>query len=878
MFKEAFSWLYSHTTDLSLTPSSITVPECLQAIDVATQHHEQVLKTYRGLKYCPSQNSESLQTALLEVQLSEQYLAFLKTSEALLQDLQPHPMYELMLKIAFQYPSLRPKIAPVFGAWLAQESTLAIEYYETYYDGVSHKVGRESPEAEMLFLLGEAVVQHYLAGLRIALQYQDNPLAICRFMGPISANPTRYVAFMIWMLEQRLSIDQLVQSGVLQQFLGYHFDSLHSDLCDEPLNPTALLYGLLQRFDCAVALVNYAKQVACDIPGYAAYDLHGQQRGTLLIINCINEFPLLTRTSANIERIINVFGQLGLRESVRTLFHCTDRDPLADPFHRFLIELIQATPTLITPALIKQVADYSAMELQKWAFFVDDSFFQGWLDSRELALLYLIPHKPHWLNHVTVSMMQSYLQSIQAAYHPGSEAENIRLLMCLYQIASLQNVDLLESIYERMIDLILRHRYLLEDNAIFRLLRSSPFAEKYADKRANALMKNLEEIVHAFLSQPLDDADFSRLKSDWNWLYEQIEALQLLNKFKVIFPKEEIDLIVYLFEQHSQTERPSWDRLMDALQLKGSGSEPTSKKNRQALLGILTKVDDNHLRHMILDMLRLDQASLLAVNPRFFLDAIHAGNKGLLDWYLQVKDLDDRLLDQAINSQQWSMIEHWIVNYELPEFSTDLIDRLLIAVSGSQNIGLLRRLIHDCDYSFSKAAIAQALRVASQHDDDKALYSLYYLKPSPMALKVAFAQAIENQSHHALAFFTGMKKAKPNLAFEMQRAFNAAVRTNDIALVSRLTQCAANGPPRKVIQVAMEKAMELHQTEMVNLLNGILHPSSSPKVVPKKVKSSKSFCSTDSLAHLSLFSSPMAASLSAEELRPAAARASATPL
>lgn len=181
---------------------------------------------------------------------------------------------------------------------------MALEYYETYYDSVGQKVSRDSAEAERLFLFGEMVAQHYLTGLRISLQYQENPLAICRLMAPISDNPARYAALIIWMLEQGVSITQLVHSGVLQQFLGYHFDSLYSDQCEDPLNPIVLLYGVLERFDCAVPLVNYAKRVACDIPGHAAYNLHGQQHSDLITIARDREFPLLTRKSTNIQQMI----------------------------------------------------------------------------------------------------------------------------------------------------------------------------------------------------------------------------------------------------------------------------------------------------------------------------------------------------------------------------------------------------------------------------------------------------------------------------------------------------------------------------------------------------------------------------------------------
>ena len=864
ILKQAFSWLYSYSNECSWTSSSpsVTLAICMQAIDGANEHYDQTLKTYRAFKYSSTQQSESSQAALNDLKLCEQYLAFLKCCEVLLQDLRPYSLYQLMMTIALDNPALHAKVGEIFAAWLMHEPKLATDYYETYYDKVAQKVKRDSPEAGMVLMLGEVLVQHDLKELRLALQYQDNPLAICKLLAPVSAIPTRYAAFIIWMLEQSASINQLLQSGILQQFLGYHFDTLHSDACEDSFNPVVLLYGLLQRFPCAVPMVDAAKQVSCDIRGHSAYNLLGQQQESLIVVNKMNEFPLLTRTEDNIKQVIHVFGQPGLVEVVRTLLHDTSHHRQDDSFHRCIIQLVRKTPSLITPGLIKQVAEERATELRRWASFIDDGLFQQWRDSNELAILFLIPHKPHWLQEVTVLMMQCFLELIQAANQPGTETENMSLFMCLYQIASLHQVEMMDSIYERMLDFTLRHRYLLEDGAVFRTLKNYRQVGQCVSRKADVLMSRLDEITSDCLHRPFSEAGFLRLHSDWTWLGAQMEILHSIHTVRVSFPKKEVDWVVYLFKQYSLTHEPDWQQLMDALQLNHNETPFLTNKNKQTLLSVLTSVDDESLRQMIMSKFEINVSF---VRRQLLLNAIRAGNKGLIDWYLQRSPLDVDLFEQAVACKQWSILKNWMDTVVLPKLTEAQMDHLLIEATGSCDIKLIRLVIKRFNASFSESAIAQAVSVASQHDDDKALYYLYALKPTSRALQVGFAQAIHQEKSNALVFFIGMKKKKPHLAYEMERAFNIAVKKNDVAMVSHLTRSNnINGPSRKVIQAAMEKAMDRHQTEMVTLLKNVLHPSSQANDRVKNMRPNQSFCSTDSLSHLSLFSSPVEVGFSVE--------------
>ena len=62
---------------------------------------------------------------------------------------------------------------------------------------------------------------------------------------------------------------------------------------------------------------------------------------------------------------------------------------------------------------------------------------------------------------------------------------------------------------------------------------------------------------------------------------------------------------------------------------------------------------------------------------------------------------------------------------------------------------------------------------------------------------------------HCAAIVDGtLCEKKPQLAFEVERAFNSAVNRYDFEMIAELMKFSANAPSRKVIQVALERAMD----------------------------------------------------------------------
>lgn len=865
MFVEAFIHLNAVNSEFIHFNQIVSLSDCLEVHKTSEQEASLARRSYLGLRYNAHSDPAAVQQALETLNQKNRFIQFLNACLEILQSSKTQSMATLIFQVSLLKPDLQLNIEHFFSSWISYSAQEAIQYYEDYNETLLGQVSTNSLEASTVLLLGKRVVEHELAKLRIALKHQNQPLAVCRLVEELLPIPTRLAASVLWMVEQKIELKAVLNTGLLHRFFAYHMNSLAVGERHDVLNSVALLYGLFEQFDSIKPLVLLARQQACHVRGHERYNLLGEQAESLQTTKIDEQFPLLTKTPENLFGMVSYFDQKAFNEIVHTLFSGSDNDD----FDRCVISFTKARPHLVSPRIIKHIAQERDHELAKWVCFVDEQLFQEWLDKGELAMLYLLSHKPKWMHRVDATLLQRFFNLIFEVQQPGAEHEVMHLLMCLYNVASAANLSLASSIYVSMIDVILTHRHLFEDKQVYRHLKRSYYKDECIEAKATMLMTDLAQKAADFFSEPLSYSKFASLKSDWLQLYNQIEILQQLKKLKCHFPQTEVDLIVYLFQMHARTPSPDWQQLINMLELNAISADEVSTYNQRALFKIFSQVDSACVRDMIVDLYRWDQSDFRseladkAQGPyrHLLLDAISAGNKCVLEWYLQTEHLDDELLLKAIALHQWEWIEHWFVNYELPMLSQHVLDTLLVAVAGLSNFRFLRQLLDE--WSFESSVIAQAFANASRHNDVKALYLLYLSSPAKPILKVAFNEAVKNRHFESIAFFGGIKNRKEELANEVIRAFNKAVKDNDLALVDFLCQFVGNAPSITVVKLAMEKASACQQKEMTDCLRQILLRFQEKKEIAEFTRRKDNrkehtfFRSTQSLTHLSIYDSPV---------------------
>lgn len=847
MFEQAFSWFDSPlTSPLPTINYTLTRASCLTAKELATQHLQNALRAYSALRHTQTADPEKQKQSHLNLQRAERYLSFLTICEQMLSTAQECSIFWLLVTLCLSDKEKFTPALAIFEAWLSFAPLLAYQFYENYFSSTLQMTEEDVSQKKPLIVnMGTVCVKHYLQNLNLTLQHQSDPLGLCHVSLAFIDNPLRFTACIIWMIEQGGSIPNLVRTGILHKYINYYFPNF--GVFEQSLNEVSLLYKIVEQFDHGKTLTHYAQNTSCGIRGFTRHNLLGERSHSLQLIECTPPFPRLTRTIENLKQIIDVFGNYGLIQSVSDLFHDSN-----DEFDRLFIQFMQEYMHLISPLLIKQTAEDRPDELYKWARFIDDSMFQRWVSENKLSILYLLPYKPEWIGSINDNIMQLFLDSIDTTDTPGNELEKAKLLLSLYEAAISIKAPLAELIYQSLFEFILSHRYLLDDRNVFVILKQSKYLTHLVKTKNDELINNLTNKINTFLFSDMTLINLNDVIQYWHLLEGSFEVLNLLTKVHSTLPVTKINFTVYVFKQASLHPVKYWNRLLEIFELSESELNMTDYQH-ELLYKLLSHIDDEELRNIIIKKLTLTDAIFTTEKRSILLNGITAGNIGLLDWYLANNALSDDLIQHALNTKQWAIIHHWFNSYDFCDNSQKIIDELLIGVSGSKNVTLLRGLIKESNLNFSNYSIKEAFSKASTMDDPIALNYLYLLKPKPMTIKAAFSQAIKDEHYKSLSFFKRLRKRQAPLAYSVLTEFNAAVKKNDLNLVAFLLEFSVNSPSKDNVQAAKQR---LEDNELRSTIktkksisqNNTNNVSSSPSSKPAEVVQFLNHCLTTKLS------------------------------
>ncbi len=879
MLDRAFDWLDFPSRTLNLSNESVTADLCLINKHSATEQLSLDRKHYVGLKYEKNPVSEELTQAHMVLLRSERYLKFLGKCETHLQHENTQSIYQLLLNVVAMDPQTQQHTATVLNAWLNQDQNSALQFYEQWLASRLQATGSETNDEMLIVSTGTVCTHYFLKHLQASLHHQADPLALCRLSTVFIDSPIQFAACIIWILDQGGSVDGVLQSRILHQFLSYYFPNF--GIFEKPLNTVSLFYKVLAQFPNATLLIERASLISSDMRGFKRINLLGNQSSNLISVENVSEQPLLTRTSDNLKQIINVFGERGTFHAIKELFQHSD-----NAFDHFFKQFVQENNGLITPTLLQWMAEESFDTLKKLAYLIDDTLFKQWLSEGKYTILYLLPYKPQWIQSIDQEMMQSFLLSIDPTQTLGGELENTKLLMSLYEATLMTKASLAELVYQSLFQMVLTHRYLLDDRPLFTTLRQSSFLPPLVETEAVGLIDELTQHINAFiLNEDRSIEEYSNLSRHWQMLVERFEIFMLFTKIPHSFPMKRGDFIVSIFKQCILMNCNPWSSLLDITQVISSSESTIDGYQRDILLKLLAHIDHHELREIIISTLALTDSFFLEMGRDVLLNGVAKGNIGLLDKYLSHHPLDNELLQQAIVSHQWLIIAHWLNQYGFADQEQETIDLLLIEVSGSKNLNLLRRLIKGSDFNFSANSVAKAFAKAASVDDPAALNYLYLLNPYPMTLKAVVTQTISDGHYNTLKFFKRFKKHNEHLANGVLQGFNNALIKNDTHMVASLMEFSSNAPSQQNIQAAKNRIEEKEKRftkkaknkskavdsvdrsstkEMLQLLTQLQNPT--PPIPSKegeqkriKLPPAKSFYSTDSLtrAGSSIFGSPL---------------------
>ncbi|MBA2711072.1 MAG: DUF5617 domain-containing protein [Tatlockia sp.] len=162
------------------------------------------------------------------------------------------------------------KIGIIFSSFLEKMPEIAINFYNTEVDlkkiyptGLYLIAALEEKNKDSSFELKQLIDDK-----KAKLNNLSDPLSILLHIN--YSDTLNFAAYIIWLLQRKVSEESIFASGVLQSFFMFHFYQL-----DEPDNEVRNLYSLLSTFEVTQRLVHLSTKTSAGSKAFK-YNLQGQ--------------------------------------------------------------------------------------------------------------------------------------------------------------------------------------------------------------------------------------------------------------------------------------------------------------------------------------------------------------------------------------------------------------------------------------------------------------------------------------------------------------------------------------------------------------------------------------------------------------------------
>src|SRR3990167_1740627 len=165
----------------------------------------------------------------------------------------PNPL-QVTLSYLLQHPETATHSLDAFNIllmiWLSTKPNEGCAWYED--DDVQETL--LSNHQEIHLALGRQVTEHYQQEARALFKSVENPLGLLPLFAEHYDNPQRIAAFIIGLLERKVTADVIIKSGLFHEYLLGNIDRMGTSS-----NPVTQLYRLLNTFAIAEPLSSQAK-------------------------------------------------------------------------------------------------------------------------------------------------------------------------------------------------------------------------------------------------------------------------------------------------------------------------------------------------------------------------------------------------------------------------------------------------------------------------------------------------------------------------------------------------------------------------------------------------------------------------------------------
>lgn len=726
------------------------------------------------------------------------------------------------------------KIIELFSYFLQQDSINAINFYPEIVSILDSQILLNHLSAESFLenysqlkvKLATLVTEHYLNYFTQKLQLQASPQGIVGLIHLYSDRVEEFAALILWLLERGLNTEEILQSGLLQQFMMYNvsFASLSSE------NSIKFLYEILNEFSSSTTLVTTASQVHCQERGFENYLINGSlasenadeiledQHLEIEISPAISNFtPLID----NFISLYEVFGSPFLKEVANWSFvnaGITDKNELSIFFDNVKIDDLA---TLINYFGFEDDERY----LKNLSFLLSDEILKKLVVNNSGAILHILSEHKKFSREITKTHAESFIDDIKR-----NNIEFNKIYNRLNQIfaTALPNPPI-SFLYEHFLDYVLLSSPNFNYENLFINCRSFAGIEEI-------LINKSQEIHREYLNCLIEQTSTHHFTLD---NYIDIERVRNFAAIQQAFLTAILPLYsslnfkalpdIYTMQAHivkllklQHVEDFDIREFFAVLEIEPILDENVVNQYEQLARKLLLVVDDEEIREVIIHQFK-NKYPANDFRPLLPL-AAREGNIGMMSWMTTNFTFKQKYiiqaLESAIDSEQWDSIK-FFCNLDFSVFNRLIRERILELAAHNQRWDYLTILFTDDGEHnhFPRPHIVNKcfLLAISQERIDvlNTFKSLEII--SDDTIVIGFKQAI-NANAYALLEVLGDLRSNKLLVHVIEEEALKAIDNNNYILFKILL--SFNDYPVNEIfrEKALKKAYEAEQLEIVSYL------------------------------------------------------------
>jgi hypothetical protein len=497
-------------------------------------------------------------------------------------------------------------------------------------------------------------------------------------------SPKAFAAFIQWLMQHKVSPDEVLQAHLLQDYLRYHLYSLNS-----PENPIKLLYTLLSQNSDTKALAEKATKARCPEEGLASYALDGtiHAPGVDTLDNPSLKKPdtEITLKETNLKALHRVFGVPFLVGALR--WYSDDKhNNIPAPTLLTLFNGLHVTHQDFT-FLLQHLREHEHLK-KTLATLLLNTTLDELIDARISGIPSLILYSDYLADKISGEDLTTYMHDIKQA--STSHLDLIADLSAFLKTFEKRNKAHALLAFDHLFEVILEHPEVLDDKNLLRQFRKFKPAKERLVTHSAWLENSFNTFVHTHTNMPMEAFDYISIEDMWREMHPKFDAIQTIENIPNTFPSDKYKLQCRLL--NAFLPRLGQFFILDDF-IQQLGIDPTFDAHEimpyeRLLIEMLVSADDTSLRLDVIN--RLDTNipktrpwyNLHIDNSSLYMHAAHHGNLGFIMWLkshnVKQSESYETLTREAVDLKHWPLVQYFHQTSNLNHLVVD--DLLKLAV------------------------------------------------------------------------------------------------------------------------------------------------------------------------------------------------------